>query len=80
MLVPQTGKAPSAHCGPYRQKPTRADDRAPKIWQLEFIKGNYGPRPEPLRLELGHQRRRPQMADTQHKPRAHPIQEYELDC
>ena len=28
----------------------KAEDPAPRTWKLEFIKGNYGPRPEPLRL------------------------------
>ena len=26
------------------------EDAGPRIWKLEFVKGNYGPRPEPLQL------------------------------
>ena len=29
---------------------TKAEDPAPRAWKLEFIKGNYGPRPEPIGL------------------------------
>ena len=25
-------------------------DAGPTIWKLEFVKGNYGPKPEPLQL------------------------------
>ena len=28
----------------------KSPDAGPKIWKLEFVKGNYGPRPEPLQL------------------------------
>ena len=28
----------------------KSDDSAPRTWKLEFVKGNYGPRPDPLRL------------------------------
>ena len=31
-------------------RPTKAEDPAPRAWKLEFIKGNYGPRPEPIGL------------------------------
>ena len=28
----------------------RSTEASPRTWKLEFVKGNYGPRPEPLRL------------------------------
>ena len=31
----------------------KADESAPRTWKLEFVKGNYGPKPEPLRLRWG---------------------------
>ena len=29
---------------------SKSPDASPRIWKLDFIKGNYGPRPEPLQL------------------------------
>ena len=28
----------------------KSSDTEPRTWKLEFIKGNYGPKPEPLQL------------------------------
>ena len=58
---------------------TGGDDRAPRTWQMEFIKGNYGPKPEPLRLswDASGGSLRWQIIGTDHQ-QANP--EYELDC
>ena len=33
-----------------RSESGKFPDAGPAIWKLEFVKGNYGPRPEPLQL------------------------------
>ena len=50
MRVPRTGRDRRGRCGRCGPTSGKSLDAGPTIWKLEFVKGNYGPKPEPLQL------------------------------